>query len=813
MKTLSKKFHGLLGMLLALALMVTCVLPAFAATDANGVEYTKSISSTGEDSYKLQLDVKGKDKVTTTSTTTPGETVTTGTNLVLVIDTSGSIIGKEEALNNAIQSLVTTLPDGSQVGVVLFNESAATAILTKDTVKDLTFEGEDSRGTNVGTGIRAATSLINSGNWTNKENGSAIVIISDFIADDYIDSINNAKTVKAAGTNIYSIKIDSTTVGAATQTELNNNSGSDYTASCATSLSRYVSNQYPAATAEGSGMFGSAMNQATVTPGTADTSKTYVYGAAGGNWDEIFTQIKQSEDITTTTTTRTPMTNVTITDKLSDNVKLKDGTVNVVASDGTNPAFTNNSNGDTVSVTINDALKDGVTYSLQFEVVPTDAAKEKANAASTDSVTLPTNAGATLSYNYGSNATTENFTEEPTITVNKDKVYTVTFKDGDATLATSTVKEGETVSSVTAPAKEGYTFENWYADEQLTSTYDFTQPVLGNTVIYANYVKNTEEEPTKTYGAIDFIKVLNVEGSDTAPTTTFTFNVTPVTNGAPAIAPVTANFGPSNKVENGKVTLTNQFTLDNLTWPETGNKYDDYQYTISEAKTGYDNTEWNTISYDDKTYNLYVRVMEVDGKLQVVDYNYEYVDATGKSTKSKDLTFENTYTHKKALEENLTVKKTITGKEADANTEFTFVVTWDKTVNDRGDVIASTQTKELTLKGGEEKSITIPAGAKYTVTEKGTSLWTGSVSVNGAEAVAGEAGKDLATGEQTIAETTDNAGNLVAYVNDYDAPVNPLTGFVKKNAAIFLAGILAIAVFAAYVFDRKRKAERKAARE
>ncbi|MBQ8470131.1 MAG: hypothetical protein IJ547_06025, partial [Clostridia bacterium] len=105
MKQLSKKLHGLLGMLLALALMVTCVLPAFAATtDNNGVAFEKSITNDGEvsDSYTLKLNVKGKDKVTTTKG--EDEVVTKGGkyDVVFVLDLSDSMTESLTAMKNAV---------------------------------------------------------------------------------------------------------------------------------------------------------------------------------------------------------------------------------------------------------------------------------------------------------------------------------------------------------------------------------------------------------------------------------------------------------------------------------------------------------------------------------------------------------------------------------------------------------------------------------------------------------------------------------------------------------------------------------------
>ena len=216
-------------------------------------------------------------------------TVVTGgsANIVMVIDISGSIVGKEEALNSAIQGVVNDLPEGSQVGVVTFNESASMSqVYTPATISGLSFYGVDGKGTNMATGIAAATSLLNGSGWQNAENDKAMIIISDFDADDYADSINNAKTAKSSGISVYAVAIDKEDPAqTADRTELS----TDSRATSVAAFIPYVSGNYPNASAVNSSMFG-MFNQATVTPGGGATSG-YVYGAAGGNWSEIFSSI------------------------------------------------------------------------------------------------------------------------------------------------------------------------------------------------------------------------------------------------------------------------------------------------------------------------------------------------------------------------------------------------------------------------------------------------------------------------------------------------------------------------------------------
>lgn len=102
-----------------------------------------------------------------------------------------------------------------------FNESASLSqVLDKSTVSQLSFAGVEGAGTNMAVGISAARSLLNGSVWSDTSNNKAMIIISDFDADDYAESINNAKTAKNEETAIYCVKIDSEAVGKASLTEL-----------------------------------------------------------------------------------------------------------------------------------------------------------------------------------------------------------------------------------------------------------------------------------------------------------------------------------------------------------------------------------------------------------------------------------------------------------------------------------------------------------------------------------------------------------------------------------------------------------------
>ena len=69
------------------------------------------------------------------------------------------------------------------------------------------------------------------------------------------------------------------------------------------------------------------------------------------------------------------------------------------------------------------------------------------------------------------------------------KANTVTFNsNGGSSVAKQTVMSGKTVTSPTAPTKDGYDFEGWYTDSGLTQAYDFSKPVNGDLTLYAKWV-------------------------------------------------------------------------------------------------------------------------------------------------------------------------------------------------------------------------------------------------------------------------------------------------------------------------------------
>lgn len=73
--------------------------------------------------------------------------------------------------------------------------------------------------------------------------------------------------------------------------------------------------------------------------------------------------------------------------------------------------------------------------------------------------------------------------------------YTVKFVSEHGSFADQTIEHGKTIKTdeLTIPPVEGFTFDGWYADENRTIEFDFTQPITSNTTVYAKWTANDYE--------------------------------------------------------------------------------------------------------------------------------------------------------------------------------------------------------------------------------------------------------------------------------------------------------------------------------
>ncbi|MDE7105981.1 MAG: InlB B-repeat-containing protein [Anaeroplasmataceae bacterium] len=64
---------------------------------------------------------------------------------------------------------------------------------------------------------------------------------------------------------------------------------------------------------------------------------------------------------------------------------------------------------------------------------------------------------------------------------------TISFMDGDTLVATNEIQENTTVSKITAPSKDGYTFKGWSSDKDNYTEFDFNTVLNVDTKLYAFY--------------------------------------------------------------------------------------------------------------------------------------------------------------------------------------------------------------------------------------------------------------------------------------------------------------------------------------
>ena len=83
--------------------------------------------------------------------------------------------------------------------------------------------------------------------------------------------------------------------------------------------------------------------------------------------------------------------------------------------------------------------------------------------------------------------------------------FNVTFKDGNTTLSTVTVKKGEYVTKPANPTKASdanfdYEFAGWFTDETLTTEYKFNTNITAATTVYAKFAAISKDTKIKMNG-------------------------------------------------------------------------------------------------------------------------------------------------------------------------------------------------------------------------------------------------------------------------------------------------------------------------
>ncbi len=74
--------------------------------------------------------------------------------------------------------------------------------------------------------------------------------------------------------------------------------------------------------------------------------------------------------------------------------------------------------------------------------------------------------------------------------------YTVTFEsNGGSKVEAQEVSEGDkAVKPATDPAKDGYTFDGWYADKDLKTAFDFSAVIKADTTVYAKWTEDKKDD-------------------------------------------------------------------------------------------------------------------------------------------------------------------------------------------------------------------------------------------------------------------------------------------------------------------------------
>ena len=368
-----------------------------AKPDPLGVpEHHKTIAKKNgpNDTYTLNLNVTGKRSSTL-------QTVSQPVDIALVLDNSGSMnycmsgyqpnyfescSGDDAVRSTALKAAVTTFLNGVdtqnktidnkvQVSLVSFAESASTLSELTSNVTTLKAEvnGLKPKGaTNTADGFSSAKSTLDRDTRTNAI--KYVVFFTDGVPTTYRtfsstvanQALTIAKQLKDANVGVYSVGIFS---GANTSVTSYDRWTNDETYK-ANVFMNAVSSNYP--------NYGSVAwdNSSGVTLSGGSDKGYYKTASTASELSKVF------EDIQQTITSTNGYTGVTIQDTLSEYAEFADAdpakTAKVVTNDGTDVTAQWNIkvNGKTITASPKsaDPLPDGVTYTLQFDIKPTQKA-------------------------------------------------------------------------------------------------------------------------------------------------------------------------------------------------------------------------------------------------------------------------------------------------------------------------------------------------------------------------------------------------------------------------------------------------------
>lgn len=321
-----------------------------------------------------------------------------------------------------------------------------------------------------------------------------------------------------------------------------------------------------------------------------------------------------------------------------------------------------------------------------------------------------------------------------------------------------------------------------------------------------------EEVQVPTVEQAGVTKNLHIAEGITVPDTTFTFNIIQTAGDETTVAKTTTAAFKADAVTGDLVSKAATTELADATkYPHAGV----YTFTVNEAKG-----DVAGMTYDAKSYIVNVYVVN-DG----ADLKVDSITAKDGTAKVTDMSFDNTY----VKDSSLTIKKKVTGTQADRTKHFNFTINMTKASTDTRDSYTGTITKggkceeahqnvvltfdndgkaTANVKLCDGDTITfnnIAAGTRYTVTEAGAADgYTPSVAVveNGATAVhtnAASDAEDIKAENKLIGENA----NSVVFTNDYaDAPV---TGVIINNLPYVVLVAAAVCALAALVLINRRR--------
>ena len=96
--------------------------------------------------------------------------------------------------------------------------------------------------------------------------------------------------------------------------------------------------------------------------------------------------------------------------------------------------------------------------------------------------------------------------------------YTIKFEtNGGSKVSNKSVRRNNTLTEPTAPTKDGFTFEGWYTDKELTNAYDFAQKVTKGFALYAKWADIKKSQIILTISDKAALVFGEIKENDVAP--------------------------------------------------------------------------------------------------------------------------------------------------------------------------------------------------------------------------------------------------------------------------------------------------------